>query len=227
MTSTRKTTALIILDGWGHRDPAEDNAISKASTPFWDKAWAEQPKTLINTSGMFVGLPQGQMGNSEVGHLNLGAGRIVYQDIARVDRAIAEGTFAERLGLDALVERVRSKAPARLIAERDRLRAAIRELTDGAGIDEDRLAREVAMLAERWDISVELVRLKAHIDLFRSLLEADSAEPVGKRLSFVVQEMLREANTIGSKANDAAIEHEVVSIKNEIERLREQADNVE
>ena len=125
------------------------------------------------------------------------------------------------------MERVRSKAPARLIAERDRLRAAIRELTDGAGIDEDRLAREVAMLAERWDISEELVRLKAHIDLFRSLLESDSAEPVGKRLSFVVQEMLRETNTIGSKANDAAIEHEVVSIKNEIERLREQADNVE
>lgn len=132
--------------------------------------------------------------------------------------------------LDAIqqaMERVRALAPARLIAERDRLRAAVKELSDGVGIDEDRLAREIAMLAERWDISEELVRLKSHIDLFRELLDADSAEPVGKRLSFVVQEMLRETNTIGSKANDAAIEHQVVAIKNEIERLREQADNVE
>jgi|SRR5688500_9587605 len=132
--------------------------------------------------------------------------------------------------LDAIeqaMQRVRALAPARLIAERDRLRVAVKDLSDGVGIDEDRLAREIAMLAERWDISEELVRLKSHIDLFRELLDADSAEPVGKRLSFVVQEMLRETNTIGSKANDAAIEHQVVAIKNEIERLREQADNVE
>ena len=132
--------------------------------------------------------------------------------------------------LDAIeqaMERVRAMAPARLVAERDRLRASVKELSSGVGIDEDRLAREIAMLAERWDISEELVRLKSHIDLFRELLDADSAEPVGKRLSFVVQEMLRETNTIGSKANDAAIEHQVVAIKNEIERLREQADNVE
>lgn len=132
--------------------------------------------------------------------------------------------------LDAIeqaMQRVRALAPARLIAERDRLRVAVKDLSDGVGIDEDRLAREIAMLAERWDISEELVRLKSHIDLFRELLDADSAEPVGKRLSFVVQEMLRETNTIGSKANDAAIEHQVVTIKNEIERLREQADNVE
>ena len=134
----------------------------------------------------------------------------------------------ERLNaIEIAMERVRAQAPARLIRERDRLRIAVRELTDGTNVDEDRLAREVAMLAERWDISEELVRLRAHIDLFRSLLDSDSAEPVGKRLSFVIQEMLRETNTIGSKANDAAIEHDVVSIKNEIERLREQADNVE
>ncbi|HUF13837.1 MAG TPA: YicC/YloC family endoribonuclease [Longimicrobiales bacterium] len=134
----------------------------------------------------------------------------------------------ERLNaIEVAMERVRAKAPARLLAERDRLRNAVRELSEGVGIDDERIAREVAMLAERWDISEELVRLRAHIDLFRSLLDADSAEPVGKRLSFVVQEMLRETNTVGSKANDAAIEHEVVGIKNEIERLREQADNVE
>ena len=93
MTDTRKPTALIILDGWGHRDPAADNAISNARTPFWDKLWQNQPKTLINTSGMFVGLPQGQMGNSEVGHMNLGAGRVVYQSLTRIDKDLEDGKF--------------------------------------------------------------------------------------------------------------------------------------
>lgn len=105
MTSTRKTTALIILDGWGHRDPAEDNAISKANTPFWDKAWAEHPKTLINTSGMFVGLPQGQMGNSEVGHMNLGAGRVVYQSLTRIDKDLEDGTFNDNPVLTAAIDK--------------------------------------------------------------------------------------------------------------------------
>mgnify|MGYP003672308905 CR=1 FL=1 len=95
MTALRKPTALIILDGWGHRDPAEDNAISNANTPFWDKLWESRPRTLINTSGMFVGLPQGQMGNSEVGHMNLGAGRIVYQDLAKINLAVANKTLAQ------------------------------------------------------------------------------------------------------------------------------------
>ena len=105
MTSTRKTTALIILDGWGHRDPADDNAISKARTPFWDKAWAECPKTLINTSGMFVGLPQGQMGNSEVGHMNLGAGRVVYQSLTRIDKDLEDGTFNDNPVLCAAIDK--------------------------------------------------------------------------------------------------------------------------
>lgn len=95
MTANRKPTALIILDGWGYRDPADDNAISKANTPFWDQLWANQPKTLINTSGMFVGLPQGQMGNSEVGHMNLGAGRVVYQSLTRIDKDLEDGHFQE------------------------------------------------------------------------------------------------------------------------------------
>ncbi|MGC8120767.1 2,3-bisphosphoglycerate-independent phosphoglycerate mutase [Marinobacter sp. VGCF2001] len=99
MTETRKPTALIILDGWGHRDPAEDNAISNANTPFWDKIWQHQPKTLINTSGMFVGLPQGQMGNSEVGHMNLGAGRVVYQSLTRIDKDLEDCTFQDNEAL--------------------------------------------------------------------------------------------------------------------------------
>ena len=126
----------------------------------------------------------------------------------------------------ALVE-VEERAPTRLTTERDRLRRSVLELAGEAGVDQDRLAREIAMLADRWDISEEIVRLRSHLDHFRAMLDEDAAEPVGKRLAFLVQEMHREANTIGSKANDARIEHQVVAIKNEIERLREQVENVE
>ncbi|WP_029652412.1 2,3-bisphosphoglycerate-independent phosphoglycerate mutase [Marinobacter daepoensis] len=105
MTETRKPTALIILDGWGHRDPAEDNAISNADTPFWDQLWKNQPKTLINTSGMFVGLPQGQMGNSEVGHMNLGAGRVVYQSLTRIDKDLEDGQFQKNEALCQAIDK--------------------------------------------------------------------------------------------------------------------------
>jgi uncharacterized protein (TIGR00255 family) len=118
-------------------------------------------------------------------------------------------------------------APERLVAERDRLRAGIAELAGGVNVDPDRLAQEVAYLVERWDVNEELVRFRSHIEIFRELLADDAAEPVGKRLAFLVQEMHREANTIGSKANDARISHQVVSVKDEIERLREQVENVE
>lgn len=134
----------------------------------------------------------------------------------------------ERLeAIAAALLTVEERAPARLASERDRLRRSVRELAGEAGVDEDRLAREIAMLADRWDISEEIVRLRSHVDHFRAMVDEDAAEPVGKRLAFLVQEMHREANTIGSKANDAAIEHRVVAIKNEIERLREQVENVE
>ncbi|CAN5786403.1 YicC family protein [soil metagenome] len=119
------------------------------------------------------------------------------------------------------------RAPARLVTERDRLRNAVRELTEGYSVDEMRLAQEVAYLAERWDINEEIVRFRSHIELFQELLGADAHEGVGKRLGFLVQEMHREANTLGSKANDAVISHRVIAIKEEIERLREQVENVE
>jgi uncharacterized protein (TIGR00255 family) len=134
----------------------------------------------------------------------------------------------ERLAaIAANLDVIETRAPERLTRERDRLHRSVAELAVDAGVDEDRLAREVAMMADRWDISEEVVRLRSHIDHFDGMLDEDSAEPVGKRLSFLVQEMHREANTIGSKANDAEIEHRVVAIKNEIERLREQVENVE
>ncbi|MEP1445937.1 MAG: 2,3-bisphosphoglycerate-independent phosphoglycerate mutase [Paraglaciecola sp.] len=93
MSETKKTTALIILDGWGHRDDQESNAIAHANTPVLDGLCNTYSNTLISGSGLDVGLPPGQMGNSEVGHVNLGAGRVVYQDFTRVTKAIEDGEF--------------------------------------------------------------------------------------------------------------------------------------
>ena len=94
-SSNKKSTVLIILDGWGYREKSESNAILAANTPVLDKLKADYPNMLIQTSGMAVGLPDGQMGNSEVGHVNLGAGRIVYQDFTRITKAIADGEFSQ------------------------------------------------------------------------------------------------------------------------------------
>ncbi|KFN44025.1 2,3-bisphosphoglycerate-independent phosphoglycerate mutase [Arenimonas oryziterrae] len=88
-----KPLLLLILDGWGHRLERADNAIALAEVPNWRRLLAECPNTLVHTEGRFVGLPDGQMGNSEVGHMNIGAGRIVYQDLTRIDAAIEDGSF--------------------------------------------------------------------------------------------------------------------------------------
>jgi 2,3-bisphosphoglycerate-independent phosphoglycerate mutase len=84
---------LVILDGWGHREDSRDNAIANAHTPVWDRLWKEAPHTLISGSGLDVGLPEGQMGNSEVGHMSLGAGRVVYQNMTRIGQAVNDGSF--------------------------------------------------------------------------------------------------------------------------------------
>jgi 2,3-bisphosphoglycerate-independent phosphoglycerate mutase len=89
----KKPLALIILDGWGYRQQTEFNAIAHGDTPTWDNLWSNSPKTLISGSGLDVGLPAGQMGNSEVGHMSLGAGRVIYQNITRIDKAIEDGSF--------------------------------------------------------------------------------------------------------------------------------------
>jgi uncharacterized protein (TIGR00255 family) len=134
----------------------------------------------------------------------------------------------ERLDvIESTMARIAELAPQRLVAERDRMRRVVAELLEGVPLDEDRIAREIAYIAERWDVSEELVRLRSHLELFRESLEDSGTEPVGKRLSFLIQEMNRETNTIGSKANDAAVEHQVIAIKDEVERLREQIENVE
>src|SRR5574337_2076635 len=88
MAARPKPLVLIILDGWGYAPPSKANAISLARKPTFDKLLADFPNTLIHTSGCYVGLPEGQMGNSEVGHLNIGAGRVVYMDLTRISKAI-------------------------------------------------------------------------------------------------------------------------------------------
>jgi 2,3-bisphosphoglycerate-independent phosphoglycerate mutase len=85
---------LVVLDGWGCRERAPDNAVTSARTPNFDRLWASVPHACLITHGLDVGLPAGQMGNSEVGHMNIGAGRVVMQDLPRIDAAIADGTLA-------------------------------------------------------------------------------------------------------------------------------------
>ena len=127
----------------------------------------------------------------------------------------------------AALDRVALRAPARVIEQRDRLRIAVRELADGVALDEQRVAQEIALLADRLDVQEELSRFRAHIAAFRAALNAAQPDGVGKRLGFLLQEMLREANTTGSKGNDAAIVADVLQIKEELERIREQVENLE
>ncbi len=91
--SARRPVVLVVLDGWGYREAREGNAIELANTPVWHGLWSSLPRTLLEASGLRVGLPEGQMGNSEVGHLNLGAGRVVPQDLVRISQSIASGEF--------------------------------------------------------------------------------------------------------------------------------------
>ena len=105
MTTTPKPLVLIILDGFGHSESHHDNAVYSARKPVLDRLSATVPNGLISGSGMDVGLPDGQMGNSEVGHMNLGAGRVVYQDFTRVTKAIRDGEFFENPNICAAVDK--------------------------------------------------------------------------------------------------------------------------
>lgn len=105
MTRKHRPLALIIMDGWGYSEDPDNNAIMAANTPVWDQLWQDYPHTLINASGQGVGLPGDQMGNSEVGHLNLGAGRVVYQEFTRISKAIEDGAFFQNPVLTAGVDK--------------------------------------------------------------------------------------------------------------------------
>ncbi|PWC29702.1 2,3-bisphosphoglycerate-independent phosphoglycerate mutase [Teichococcus aestuarii] len=106
--SRPKPVMLVILDGWGWREDEADNAVRQASTPCFDRLWAESPHSFLRTCGEDVGLPHGQMGNSEVGHLNLGAGRVVMQDLPRIDRAVADGSLATLPAVAGLIDRLKA-----------------------------------------------------------------------------------------------------------------------
>ncbi len=104
-----RRAALVILDGWGYAEPGPGNAISLADTPVWDELWSTYPHVLLEASGEAVGLPPGVMGNSEVGHLTLGSGRIIYQDLSRINRAISDGSFFENAALISVMDGVAAR----------------------------------------------------------------------------------------------------------------------
>ncbi len=145
----------------------------------------------------------------------------------------AEGARLAQYLLDRLViiegalANLAARAPQRLVEQRDRLAAAVQELAAGVAVDPQRLAQEIAILADRVDVAEELSRFASHNTACRAAIAAPGTEAVGKRLGFILQEMVREANTTGSKANDAAMQREVVLIKEELERMREQVENLE
>lgn len=136
--------------------------------------------------------------------------------------------ISERLALvEAAVKRLAARAPDRLEAQRVRLNENVQRLAGGIAVDPQRMAQEIAILADKLDVGEELDRFASHLVAFRSALGPDNGEAVGKRLGFLLQELLREANTTGSKANDAPMLQDVVAIKEELERIREQVENLE
>ncbi len=153
------------------------------------------------------------------------AGRACVHEREREGAALGADILRRLDALAVLVAGVEAAAPARVARERDRLAAAVRDLAGGVAVDPARLAQEVAHLADRLDITEELVRFRTHLGAMRQALAGDGAE--GRRLSFLLQELGREANTMGSKANDAAIAEAVIAMKTELEKLREQVENLE
>jgi uncharacterized protein (TIGR00255 family) len=145
----------------------------------------------------------------------------------------AEGTrlaqyLLDRLSIiEAALARLAARAPQRLVEQRDRLTAAVQELAAGIAVDPQRMAQEIAILADRVDVAEELSRFASHNAACRTAIASPATEAVGKRLGFILQEMVREANTAGSKANDALMQQDVVLIKEELERMREQVENLE
>jgi uncharacterized protein (TIGR00255 family) len=157
-------------------------------------------------------------------------------DAAAVNLATSRRQEGERLGtyllerlviVEAALARIDQRAPQRLAEQRVRARESIRQLANGVPVDEQRLAMEIAIQADRLDVQEELSRFSSHLVAFRRSVSDGSEDPIGKRLGFLLQEMLREANTTGSKAYDASILADVVTVKEELERIREQVENLE
>lgn len=151
---------------------------------------------------------------AQLGHSRLEEGKAIEKELRSILQEIGQS-----------LSRVRKRVPAVLNSYRRKLSARIREISGGMETDRERLAQEVAWFAERSDVTEELGRLDTHLKRFAGFLRA--REPVGRSLEFLLQEMVREANTIGAKGNDAAVSHEVVFVKGELEKLRELVQNVE
>jgi len=138
-----RPVVLCVLDGWGHRAETEHNAIALAETPVWDRLTAARPYGLLATAGIAVGLPEGQMGNSEVGHMTIGAGRVILQDLPRIDDAVADGSLASNPALLSLIRRLQESggrchlmglvSPGGVHSHRDHI-AAIARTVSGAGV---------------------------------------------------------------------------------------------
>jgi uncharacterized protein (TIGR00255 family) len=146
----------------------------------------------------------------------------------RTEGAQLSRFLLERIdAVESRLARVEKRAPVRLKEQHERIKRTVGELIGATGVDPQRLAQEVAILADKLDVAEELDRFRSHLAAFRDTVRAKTADPVGKRLGFLLQEMVREANTIGSKANDAPILEDVIAIKEELERIREQGENLE
>ena len=139
-------------------------------------------------------------------------------------QAIHNDTLARLVSLTDQLNSIGTLSKELVTDQKEKLQKRVSKLMDNAAIDEQRFAQEVAMLADRTDISEELVRIRSHIDQFKALLELE--EPTGKRLSFLLQELSREINTVGSKSGTGAIINIVVDFKNQLEKIREQVQNV-
>ena len=129
--------------------------------------------------------------------------------------------------VETRLARIEKRAPVRLKEQHERIKRTVGELIGASGVDPQRLAQEIALLADKLDVAEELDRFRSHLSAFRDTVRSKTTDPVGKRLGFLLQEMLRETNTIGSKANDAPVLEDVIAIKEELERIREQGENLE
>jgi len=222
------------------REQAEGRIDEKRFASYVQQLRELQQRYGLDTAldiGTILRLPE-VLGPRENGAEPAGAAQdlveIVSRAVAALDAMrVSEGErlaayIFERLELiEDAVERIATRAPDRLVEQRDRLRQAVQELAGGVALDDQRLAQEIAILADRLDVSEEVSRFGSHLEAFRAALKSAPSEGVGKRLGFLLQELLREANTTGSKANDAAILQDVLGIKEELERIREQVENLE
>src|SRR3954464_197390 len=146
----------------------------------------------------------------------------------KAEGAQLAGFLLERVSaVEDRLAHAESRAPVRLKEHHARVKKTVEDLVGTAAVDPQRVALEIALLADKLDIAEELDRFRSHLSAFRETVRSQTGEPVGKRLGFILQEMLREANTIGSKANDAPILDDVIAIKEELERIREQVENLE